>query len=321
MTREARARYVDRVSWSTRARALLARACLPALIAIALVPACSIGQGQGSVTGELDVPDCWSGRFDLHPDFFAAVPATGSNGVPAQTNSMQLRIQSGDDFQTFSDGVIITIDDATLIRGGGSAGAGLLDVPLVVGLPPSALPPGVPITPVANPPIVHAALYLNRTCRTQNDALYALAAVTTNPDGSCSRPDGGEPPLPCGAPATAASTDGGADASVAPDAGGGGDAGASSPAPGLVKQSTIVFQRLFDGDPGESNAADRYTNVPQCPDGVSPGGAMPCGFDFYLANPREICPGGLGPPPRCRGHIQGWFNFYFQRGKPAQPFP
>ena len=39
---------------------------------------------------------------------------------------------------------------------------------------------------------------------------------------------------------------------------------------------------------------------------------------FY---PREICPGGIGPPPRCRGDLKGSFKFYFERGQPAQPFP
>jgi hypothetical protein len=269
------------------------------------------------VTGTLNVPDCWSGPFDLHPDFFAAIPATGSSGVPAQSDSMQIRIQNGSDFQTFSDGLLLVLDDAGLIRG--DHGPGLLDTPLVVSLPPNIVPPGVPITPVPNPRIVHAMLYLNRTCRTQNDPIYALDAVTVNADGSCDRPDGGEPPLPCGAPATA--VDGGGGAQGGADAGTGArsDAGMSATAPpGQVRQSTIVFQSLFDGAPDESSAAKRYTNVPDC--ASLPAGA-PCGFDLYFANPREVCPGGGGPPPRCRGHLTGWFNFYFQRGKPAQPFP
>jgi hypothetical protein len=299
---------------------LLARASLLALLAIGLAPACSLGQGQGSVTGVLNVPDCWSGPFDLHPDFFAAIPATGSSGVPAESDSMQIRIQNGSDFQTFSDGLLVIIDDAGLIRGD-SGRPSLLNTPLVVSLPPDIVPPGLPITPVANPRIVHAALYLNRTCRTQNDSLYALDAVTVNADGSCDRPDGGEPPLPCGAPATA--LDAGADAGApsgadaAADAASEAGAGATGAA-GQVRQSTIVFQSLFDGDPDESSAAKRYTNVPDC-SSLAPG--TPCGFDLYFANPREICPGGNGPPPRCRGHLTGWFNFYFQRGKPAQPFP
>jgi hypothetical protein len=180
----------------------------------------------------------------------------------------------------------------------------LLGTPLIVALPPGVLPPGVPITPVANPRIVHATLYLNHTCRTQNDALYAMDAVTVT-DEECDRPEGGEPPLPCGAPAVG-SADGGA--FPPPDAGGTADAGAPpGTGGGNIRQSTITFQHLFDGNPDEANAGERLTNVSD--------------FEFYLADPREICPGGVGPPPPCRGHLTGHFNFYFQRGRPAQPFP
>jgi hypothetical protein len=89
---------------------------------------------------------------------------------------------------------------------------------------------------------------------------------------------------------------GGADAS-APPAGGG--------APAKVGTSTITFASLFDGNPNESNAKQRLTDA---------------SFEFFFADPREICPGGLGPPPRCRGHLVGNFKFYFQAGVPAQPF-
>jgi hypothetical protein len=278
-------------------------AMLGALVALA-VAACSLGQGQGEVKGVLDVPDCWSGNFDLHPDFFAAVPATAPNGVQTTTNALEIRIQNGSNFQTFSDGLIIGIDDAGEVRGDpGPNGPrpSLLNVPLVVSLPPDVVPPGVPITPIPNPRIVHAALYLDRTCRLQNDALYALDAVSTNPDGSCDRPPGGDPAPACGGPATGpldgGAVDAGIDAST-PDAG--------PAAPPTVKQSTITFSHLFDGNPSESNAGERLSSAT---------------FDFYLGDPREICPGGQGPPPRCRGHLTGWFNFYFQRGRPAQPFP
>ncbi len=256
--------------------------------------------------GVLDVPNCWSGPFDLHPDFFAAVPATAPNGVATDSDALEIRIQKGADFEGFSDGLIISIDDAGEVRGDSGPNGprpSLLGTPLVVSLPPGVVPPGLPITPVANPRIVHAALYLDSTCRTQNDALYALDAVTVNADGSCSRPDGGDPPLACGAPATA-NPDGGIGGGTA-DAGADGAPAGSGPA--NIRQSTITFTHLFDGNPNESNAEARLTNVQA--------------FDFYLGDPREICPGGLGPPPRCRGHLSGWFNFYFQRGRPAQPFP
>jgi hypothetical protein len=293
------------------------RIALVGLVAAVLSPACSLGQGTGCVAGTLDVPNCWSGAFDLHPDFFAAAPTNSA--------ALELRVQNGQDYETFSDGLVVLVDDLGEVRGDplsdGTPRPSLLNQPLVVGLPLGVTPPGVPVQAVAHPAIVHASLYLERTCRTQNVALYALDAVTLEADGTCSRPAQGEPPSPCGGPATLATlaeADAGADAGV--DAASA-EAGASATAidggvlvcglpavawPGNVATSTMTFSNLFDGNAGESNAQERLTQA---------------SFDLYLADPREVCPGGVGPPPRCRGHIQGSFRFYFQRGRPAQPFP
>jgi hypothetical protein len=146
---------------------------------------------------------------------------------------------------------------------------------------------------VPNPPIVQASLYLNKTCATTNDALYALAAVSLGPGGTC----GDVPPATCGSPATAGAP--------TPDAGAA-EGGTSEAGAGLIGESTIIFNSLFDGNSDEPNAAQRLTDA---------------SFTFYLADPREGCPGGVGPPPPCRGFLTGNFRFYFQRGSPAQPFP
>lgn len=245
------------------------RFALVGSLAAILAPACSLGQGTGSLDGWLDAPDCWSGCFDLHPDFFAA--------IPTNSTALQIRIQNGIDYETFSDGLVILIDDSEALR------AGLLEQPLIVSLPPAVTPPNVPIKPVANPPLVHATLYLDRSCRTQNVGLYVM---------TCTLPGGVDPPL-CG--------DGGQNASLDASAmvGDGG-------APASAVLSTITFHSLFDGDVNESNAQQRLSDAD---------------FDIYLADPREISSDGLGPPPRCRGHLKGRFHFYFQRGRPAQPFP
>jgi hypothetical protein len=232
------------------------------------------------VCGWLATPGCWSGTFQLHPDFFAAVPANSA--------ALQIRIQNGVDYETFSDGLVILVDDGGAIRGdsdGGMPRTALLGQSLAVSLPPSVVAPGVPVQAVANPPIVHATLYLNRTCRTQNVALYAT---------TCTLPDKGEPPVACDL-----------DAALATAVDAGADAGAGGAA-GRVGASTITFHSLFDGDVNESNAQRRLTDAD---------------FDFYLADPRQISPGGLGPPPPCWGRLKGNFHFYFQRGRPAQPFP
>src|SRR5262249_38307763 len=128
-----------------------------------------------------------------------------------EADSLQLRIQNGGDFESFSDGVAILIDDAGAILGqntpDGQPRPSLLGQNLVVSIPAGVEVTGVPVIPVGTPGIVHAALYLQKTCRTQNVALYALSAVTVNADGTCDRPDGGDPLPTCGAPATLPDTD------------------------------------------------------------------------------------------------------------------
>jgi len=281
-----------------------------AALAAVLAPACSLGSGTGTCSGTLDVPDCWSGSFNLHPDFFAAVPGATPEYPQTSNDALQIRIQHGGDYETFSDGIIILVDDVGEVRGDNDSNnnprPSLLNQALVVSLPPSVVPTGVPITPVSSPRIISAALYLGNTCRTQNDALYAMDAVSgVDPDGECRSPEGGAPPLACPGPATAVTNDAGVvttvDGSVVYA-----DAGTAAAIPGSIGTSTITFQQLFDGKPDESNASERLSEAD---------------FDFYFADPRNICPGGLGPPPRCEGHLQGSFKFYFQRGRPAQPFP
>lgn len=249
---------------------------------------CSLGEGTGTVDGTLDVPNCWSGRYDLAPDFFAAIPY-------ASGNSMQIRIQNGGDYETFTDGLLILIDDISKVRS-------QLGQPLMVDLPAGVAPPGVPIKANPNPGIVHMSLYLQRTCRTQNVSIYALEQTTMNADGSCgATTDGGE-----ASSAVTASCGGGSglapDASV-PDASVP-DAGSVATFP--VGASTITFQHLFNGNKDETDAAERLTEAT---------------FDVVMADPRTICPGGLGPSAACQGHLTGSFRFYFERGRPAQPFP
>ncbi|HEY3819793.1 MAG TPA: hypothetical protein VGL81_21655 [Polyangiaceae bacterium] len=284
---------------------------LVAALAAVVAPACSLGSGTGSCSGTLDVPDCWSGTFNLHPDFFAAVPAATPEYPQTSNDALQLRIQHGGDYETFSDGIIILVDDAGEVRGDpddqGNPRPSLLGQALVVSLPPSVVPSGVPVVPVSSPRIVSASLYLDYTCRTQNDALYAMDAVSgVDANGDCLAPEGGSPPPPaCPAPATAlTSSDGGVltvDGGVVYA-----DSGTAAPVAGNIGTSTITFTSLFDGKPDEANASERLSAAT---------------FDLYFADPRNICPGGLGPPPPCEGHLQGNFSFYFQRGRPAQPFP
>lgn len=223
--------------------------------------ACTLGSGEGEVKGQLDVPSCWSGDFDLHPDFFAGIP---------YRSDYQIRIQQTADYANFSDGIAVHVTDVMAVRRA-------LGQPLAVGLSPEVTPPGVPVMPDPDPPIVNFTLYLGRTCRSETAALYGSKSALANADGSCDV----NGPSTCGA-------------------------GAMTPTGAKTVSSTITFAHIFNGDPDEPSAQERLTEAT---------------FDVYLVDPRDVCPGGQGAPPRCRGHLTGKFKFYFERGRPAQPFP
>jgi hypothetical protein len=272
-------------------------------LGVTLAPGCifafsqnSLGQGTGCVTGVLDVPDCWSGNFNLQPNFFV--------GVPYET-SLEIRVQRGSDYETFSDGLAVLIDDVNAIRPGpdaGPDGGGLYGTPLSVSIPAGVTAPGVPLMANPNPSVVHVSLYLQNSCQTQNVSLYALDQVSLSADGSCNGVESTSSSFTCGLTSSDAGLDVSPDVAAAVDASAA-DAGAPPP---RIGRSVMTFTSLFDDNPDESNAAQRLTEAT---------------FDLYLADPRTAAPGGLGPPPLCQAHIQGSFRFYFQRGQPGQPFP
>ncbi len=248
-----------------------------AVLALGASESCTVGSGAGSVTGDSFVPDCWSGKFDLQPDFFGATPNPNDD-------SLLIRIQRGSDYVNFSDGVSILVTHVTELRQAIETNG---PQSLSVSLPPGVVPPGVPITPNPNPSTVQFALYLQSTCRPDTPGLYGLDTVTTNGGG-------GDAGLLCSASTAALA----------------GECGTTTPVP--TGTSTITFQHIFDatlangGDPGSLSAGQRLIQAT---------------FDILLADPRDECSGGLGPPPPCRGHLTGAFQFYFERGKPAQAFP
>lgn len=240
---------------------------LLAVLPILVAAGCSVEEGVGTASGVLDVTDCWTGPFDLAPDFFGGQP---------YRETYAIRVQRGSDFTTFSDGLSFLVDDIHAIRP--KNGVSLYGTPIAVGLGPEITAPGIPIVADPNPPLVHGNLSLQTTCRTQNTTLYVLREVSLGPDGAC------------------------VGASAAPTA----TRCAATAPPAATGKSTITFASLFNGNPGESNAKERLTDAT---------------FDVYLADPREVCPGGNGPPPPCRGHLEGSFRFYFSRSRPAQAFP
>jgi hypothetical protein len=265
-------------------------------------PGCSVGEGTGTVGGTLDVPNCWSGNFDLSPNFFAAVPFD---------NAITIRIQNGDDYTAFSDGVSILVDNVHEVRGDAPYSPSLLNLPLKVDNPAGVTVAGAPVVPVVDPALVHMTLYLQHSCPAQNVVLSVLESVSVGADGSCTPPPPQGPYiLTCQSPTAAGLSALAYDAGISPTDSGALDASASGttvlPANPPVRHSTMTFSSLFDANPYESNAAEALTQAT---------------FDVYLADPRDGCPGGGGPPPPCRGHLTGNFKFYFERGRPGQPFP
>jgi hypothetical protein len=281
-----------------------------AVLSVAVATAsCTVETGgkDSFIRGEIDALDCWSGQFDLKPDYFAAVPF-------ARDDSLQVRIQNGGDFVSFSDGVFILIEKLQEARKQlRESTTSPPSLTLSVSLPPEVTPPGVPVSATRSPSRVHMSLYLQRSCHVQNVALYAPDRVSLGANGECIGANA--PVVDCSnssaTSATGTSNDAGTeDTRDATSHGSVNDASPGAPEADAAKltvgESSITFYNLFSGDPDERSTDERFTKAK---------------FTIYLADPRDICPGGLGPPPKCRGRLEGSFDFYFQRGRPAQPFP
>lgn len=215
--------------------------------ALLLLSGCSLGQGEGKVYSEkLVATDCWSSEYDMQPDFFAAIP---------YRNTLQIRVQRGNDISEVSDGLAVLVDDVEAVR------TQYLGKPLSVRLPAGVAPPGTPVgkSPLpdpSEPALVHMSLNLERSCHNQNIVLQAISG-------------------------------------------------------------TIVFDQLFSGDPNEKVATEKLTATAQGSDGLA-------GFDVEMADPRDVPqPGDAveAVPEDKRTRLRGSFSFYFERGRPGQPFP
>ncbi|MEM6955666.1 MAG: hypothetical protein AAF645_08255 [Myxococcota bacterium] len=73
------------------------------LIAAFALTGCSLGVGEGEVSGVVMAPMCGlEGAYDLKPNFFVSDPFE---------EHLRVRIQRGGDFEIRSDGILITISD------------------------------------------------------------------------------------------------------------------------------------------------------------------------------------------------------------------
>ncbi len=74
------------------------------LAAVLMFCACSVGIGEGEVSGELFAPACGVvGPYSLRPNFFVADPIE---------EKLQIRVQRGGDYDFYSDGILISVVDA-----------------------------------------------------------------------------------------------------------------------------------------------------------------------------------------------------------------
>lgn len=142
------------------------RVCLALVCGLACGTGCTVGDGHGKVESErLYLKGCWNGSFDLQPDFFAANPYRGE--------SLQIRVQRGDNNEEASDGLTVLVNDLVKVRG-----PNMLGKPIPVGLPSGVAPPGQPLTGKPDP-LVSLSLYLHQTCHEQNSATYSVAGEIT----------------------------------------------------------------------------------------------------------------------------------------------
>lgn len=140
--------------------------CAALGLALAFATGCTVGDGSGSVkTSRLYLKECWNGAFDLQPDFFAANPYRGE--------SLQIRVQRGDNNQEASDGLTVLVNDLKTVRS-----TAMLGKPIPVGLPTGVAPPGQPLTGRPEP-LVSLSLYLHQTCHEQNSATYSVSGEIT----------------------------------------------------------------------------------------------------------------------------------------------
>jgi hypothetical protein len=106
-----------------------------AFTAVSLL-ACSIGRGEGSVTGTVRVPSCrlTDDTFDLGVNFFGAelINDPERRDPTRRRERMLIRLQRGTYREADSDGLLISVDDVNEVE------RELLDVPIEIGTGPDA---------------------------------------------------------------------------------------------------------------------------------------------------------------------------------------
>jgi len=103
---------------SPRARRVLVLACALASATLTLLAACSVGTGEGVLTGSLLVRDCGVDipEYSLRPTFFGADYVTNPGVLGgAESPIVTIRVQRGSYREDFSDGLRITVYDVNAV--------------------------------------------------------------------------------------------------------------------------------------------------------------------------------------------------------------
>lgn len=103
---------------SARAARAGALACALASASMAVLAACSVGVGEGVITGSLLVRDCGVDvpEYSLRPTFFGADYVTNPGAMAgARSPIVTLRVQRGSFREDFSDGLRVSVYDVNAI--------------------------------------------------------------------------------------------------------------------------------------------------------------------------------------------------------------
>jgi hypothetical protein len=123
---------------------------LLAPLLVALSPGCSVGEGEGAVSGRVSVAGCRTGdRYDLSPSAFFA---------QAVEDLLRIRVQRGGDLEIRSDGLAVLVSDASQLKREHL---------------------GADIDVAGDEPRVELSLYLNESCPAGRDRTpVVLSAVS-----------------------------------------------------------------------------------------------------------------------------------------------
>ena len=116
----------------------------------AFLLSCSVGQGEGELSGQVDVQGCeTTARYELRPTAFFA---------QAVENLLRIRVQRGSDLEVRSDGLAVLVSDASRVK------EEFLGVPLDV----TSMSPGIDVS-----------VFLNESCPPGRDRTpVVLSAVS-----------------------------------------------------------------------------------------------------------------------------------------------